>query len=139
MWTTLKHKAESNHQDFHPVGSELRDTSTCGVLHPIGSDLTRMRIRANSNEHSPIRSGQTTSKTKEHGNTPTSGAQPVISRENFAPGNDDDRANGTTNLCDEGERVMCSSRSTQDKRSRRTSTVKEPILQYTKPQKSQAL
>lgn len=139
MWTTLNHKAESNHQDFHPVGSERRDTSTCGVLHPIGSDLTRMRIRANSNEQSPIRSGQTTSKTKEHGNTPTSGAQPVISRENFAPGNDDDRANGTTNHCDEGERVMCSSRSTQDKRSRRTSTVKEPILQYTKPQKSQAL
>ncbi|KAK9934380.1 hypothetical protein M0R45_021526 [Rubus argutus] len=132
-------QSKSNHQDFHPMGSDRRDTSTCGVLHSIGSDLTRMRIRANSNEHSPMRSEQTTSKTKEHGNTPSSRAQPVISRESFAPGNDDDRANGTTNHCDEGERVMCNSRSTQDKRSRKTSTVKEPILQYIKRQKSQAL
>ncbi|XP_004310076.1 PREDICTED: HORMA domain-containing protein 1-like [Fragaria vesca subsp. vesca] len=132
-------ESKSNHQGFYPVASNYRDTSTCGVLHSIGSDLTRMKIRANSNECSPMRSEQTTSMRKEHGNTPTSRAQPQISRESFAPGNDEHRANGNTNHCDEDERVMCSSRSTRDKRSRKTSMVKEPILQYTKRQKSQAV
>ncbi|XP_061993330.1 meiosis-specific protein ASY1-like [Rosa rugosa] len=131
--------SKSNHQDIHPMGSNYRDISTCGVLRSIGSDLTRMRIRPNSQEYSPNRSEQTTSKTKEQGNTPTSRAQPVISRESFAPGNDDIRANGNTNHCDDGERVVCSSMSTQGKRSRKTSMVKEPILQYTKRQKSQNL
>ncbi|XP_040374330.1 meiosis-specific protein ASY1 isoform X1 [Rosa chinensis] len=135
----IEPQSKSNHQDFYPITSNYRDTSTCGALHSIGSDLTRMRIRANSNEHSPMRSEQTTSIRKEHGNTPTSWAQPEISRESFAPGNDENRANCYTNYCDEDERVMCSSRSTQDKRSRKTSMVKEPILQYTKRQKSQAL
>ncbi|KAK9934507.1 hypothetical protein M0R45_021648 [Rubus argutus] len=95
-------QSKSNHQDFHPMDSDRRDTSTCGVLHSIGSDFTRMRIRANSNEQSPMRSEQTTSKTKEHGNTPTSRVQQEFQ-----------------------ERVL--------------HLVKEPILQYTKRQKSQAL
>ncbi|KAL6217465.1 hypothetical protein ACLB2K_010682 [Fragaria x ananassa] len=132
-------QSKSNHQGFYPVASNYRNTSTCGVLHSIGSDLTRMKIRADSNECSPTRTEQTTSMRKEHGNTPTSRAHPQISRESFAPGNDENRTNGNTNHCDEDERVMCSSRSTQDKRSRKTSMVKEPILQYTKRQKPSAI
>ncbi|XP_016647049.1 PREDICTED: uncharacterized protein LOC103322127 [Prunus mume] len=127
---------KSKHLD-HTMGSNYRDTSTCGALHSIGSDLTRMRIRSNGHQNSPMRSEQTTSKTKDHANTPTS--RPVTSRESFVPGNENVRANGNSDHCDEGERVICSSRSTQDKRSRKTSTVKEPILQYTKRQKSQAV
>ncbi|XP_068328010.1 meiosis-specific protein ASY1-like [Pyrus communis] len=130
---------KSNHLDFHTKGSNIRDTSTCGVLHSIGSDLTRMRIKSNGPHYSPMRSEQTTSKTKEHPNTPTSRAQPVTSRESFVPGNDNGRANGNTDYCDDGDRVICSGRSSQDKRSRKTSTVKEPILQYLKRQKSQAV
>ncbi|VVA20018.1 PREDICTED: HORMA [Prunus dulcis] len=127
---------KSKHLD-HTMGSNYRDTSTCGALHSIGSDLTRMRIRSNGHQNSPMRSEQTISKTKDHANTPTSRAQPVTSRESFVPGNENVRANGNSDQGDEGERVICSSRST--KRSRKTSTVKEPILQYTKRQKSQAV
>ncbi|RXH72297.1 hypothetical protein DVH24_033835 [Malus domestica] len=130
---------KSNHLDFHTRGSNIRDTSTCGVLHSIGSDLTRMRIKSNGPHYSPMRSEQTTSKAKEHPNTPTSRAQPVTSRESIVPGNDNGRANGNTGYCDDGDGVICSGRSSQDKRSRKTSTVKEPILQYLKRQKSQAV
>ncbi|XP_050373206.1 meiosis-specific protein ASY1-like isoform X2 [Argentina anserina] len=130
--------SKSNHQDIHPMGSNQRDTSTCGVLHSIGSDLTRMGIRPNSQEYSPNRSEQTTSKTKGRGNTPTSRAQPEVSRESYAPGNDQTRENGNTKHCDDGDRVI-SSMSTQGKRSRKTSMVKEPILQYTKRHRSQAV
>ncbi|XP_050372828.1 meiosis-specific protein ASY1 [Argentina anserina] len=130
--------SKSNLQEVHSLGSKQRDTSTCGVLHSIGSDLTRMSIRPNSQEYSPDRSENTTSKTKGQGNTPTSRALPVVSRESCALGIDQTRANGNTNHCDDGDRVI-SSMSTQGKRSRKTSTVKEPILQYTKRQRSQAV
>ncbi|ESR51273.1 hypothetical protein CICLE_v10033677mg, partial [Citrus x clementina] len=64
--------------------------------------------------------------------------QPVASRESFAPGNEKIRTNGSTNNCDEVDDIICS-RSTQDKRLRKTSTVKEPILQQVKRQKSLAM
>ncbi|KAI8028182.1 Lactoylglutathione lyase GLX1 [Camellia lanceoleosa] len=60
-----------------------------------------------------------------------------IKRE-FCTRNRNGRANGNSNHCDEFETVICS-RSTQDKQSRKASTVKEPILQYTERLKSQAL
>nr|XP_011457480.1 PREDICTED: uncharacterized protein LOC101303480 isoform X2 [Fragaria vesca subsp. vesca] len=130
--------SKSSHLDFHSMGSNQRDTSTCGVLHSIGSDLTRMKIRLNSQEYSLNKSEQTTSKTTGQGNTPTSRAQPVVSRESFAHGNDETRTIGNTNHYNDGDRVI-SSMSTQGKRSRKTSTVKEPILQYAKRQRSQAV
>lgn len=52
-----------------------RDISTCGGLHSIGSDLTRMRVRSDVHQTvGSIRSEQTISKRKEGGNTPTSRA-----------------------------------------------------------------
>ncbi|XP_050938416.1 meiosis-specific protein ASY1 [Cucumis melo] len=108
-------KMDSNHKDM----------STCGILRSIGSDLTRMRVTSDTNQHA--------SKSKDLGNTPTSTPVPAASRESFVPGNDNIRVNGSANHLDE----MDLEKSTQDKRSRKTSTVKDPILQYIKRQKSQ--
>ena len=132
--------------------------STCGALHSIGSDLTRMKVRSEINQNGSIRSEQTISKTKEPGNTPTSrvevmqkrniyslqltltclaivlvhchmisnslckSEQPVASRESFVPRYENGRANGNTNYNDEVDGVICS-RSSQERRSRKTSTV----------------
>ncbi|XP_034922029.1 meiosis-specific protein ASY1 [Populus alba] len=129
---------KSNHPESQKMGNDYKDGSTCGVLHSIGSDLTRMVIRSEMNQNGSARCEQTISKTGDHGNTPTSRAEPVASRESFFPGKENVRANGNTNYLDEADAVICS-RSSQDKRSRKTSTVKEPIIQYTKRQKSQVV
>ncbi|PSR84765.1 HORMA domain-containing protein [Actinidia chinensis var. chinensis] len=120
------------------MGSNHNDMSTCGVLQSIGSDLTRTRGRSEAHQNGSIRSEQTASRT--HGNTPISRAEPVASRESFAPGTENGRAkgNGNANHFNEFDMVICS-RSSQDNRSRKASTVKEPILQYLKRQKSQAV
>ncbi|KAK2969300.1 hypothetical protein RJ640_030841, partial [Escallonia rubra] len=128
---------KSNHPEIQTTGSNHRDMSTCGGLHSIGSDITRTKGRSVTYQNGSPRSDQTVSKMKDHGNTPTSNAQPVASRESFAPGVENGRANGKDNHCDEVDTVICS-RSTQDKRCRKASMVKEPILQYMKRQKSQA-
>ncbi|PNT46123.1 hypothetical protein POPTR_003G173200v4 [Populus trichocarpa] len=129
---------KSNHPESQKMGNDYKDGSTCGVLHSIGSDLTRMVIRSEMNQNGSARCDQTISKTRDHGNTPTSRAEPVASRESFFPGKENVRANGNTNYLDEADTVICS-RSSQDKRSRKTSTVKEPIVQCTKRQKSQVV
>lgn len=130
---------KSNHPEFQKERNDYKDGSTCGFLHSIGSDLTRMKIRLEVNQNGSTRSEQTISKTRNHGNTPTSGAEPVASsRESVFPGKENARANGNTNYFDEAGTVICS-RSSQDKRSRKTSTVKEPIIQSMKRQKSQAV
>ncbi|XP_031272723.1 meiosis-specific protein ASY1-like [Pistacia vera] len=136
---TVEPHNKSNHQEFQKMGSKHIDTSTCGALHSIGSDLTRTRGRTEIQQNGSIRSEQTISKGRELalGNTPTSRAEPVASRESFALGNENIKANGSTSCCDETDNVI-GSRSSQDKRCRKTSTVKEPILQYVKRQKSQA-
>ncbi|TYJ43252.1 hypothetical protein E1A91_A03G141400v1 [Gossypium mustelinum] len=120
---------KTNHPEMQTTGSKLRDMSTCGVLHSIGSDLTRMRGRSDMNQ-----SEQTISKTRDNGNTPISMAQPIASRESFVPGCENNRVNGN---CDEVDTIVCSR--SQDKRGRKASTVKEPILQNMKRQKSQAV
>ncbi|KAG6783136.1 hypothetical protein POTOM_012573 [Populus tomentosa] len=135
--TNQPHK-KSNHPESQKMGNDYKDGSTCGVLHSIGSDLTRMVIRSEMNQNGSARCEQTISKTGDHGYTPTSRAEPVASRESFFPGKENVRANGNTNYLDEADAVICS-RSSQDKRSRKTSTVKEPIIQYTKRQKSQVV
>ncbi|XP_057949581.1 meiosis-specific protein ASY1 [Malania oleifera] len=129
---------KSLQHDSHTMGSSRRDLSTCGALHSIGSDLTRMKGGSDLHQNGSLRSEQTISKTREPGNTPTSRLEPVASRESFARGNENSRANGNSDTCEEADRIICSGGSTQDKRSRKASTVKEPIIQFTKRQKSQA-
>ncbi|KAL5163856.1 Meiosis-specific protein ASY1 [Glycine soja] len=118
---------------FHLNGSNY-DVSTCGVLHSIGSDLTRMKVTSETN-YSDSGSGQKTIKAKEPGNTPIS--RPVISRESFAQGKENGRTNGIENQGDEADTIICS-KSSQDKRPRKTSAVKEPINQNMKRQRSEA-
>ncbi|XP_024019162.1 meiosis-specific protein ASY1 [Morus notabilis] len=122
---TNEPQSKSSHLASQALGSNHRDFSTCGLLHSIGSDLTRMKVRSDFDQ---------ISKEKEPGNTtPTSRAQhPVVSRESFAA------ANGNTKGCEEVDGILCTRSSQADKRTRKTSTVKEPILQYLKRQKSQA-
>ncbi|CAL5444689.1 unnamed protein product [Camellia sinensis] len=129
---------KSSHAEFQKMGSINRDMSTCGVFHSIGSDLTRTRGRSEAHQNGSIRSEQTVSRARDHGNTPTSRAEPVASRESFVPGIENARANGNADHFN-GVDTGIYSMSTQDKRSRKASTVKEPILQYMKRQKSQAL
>ncbi|KAM4110775.1 hypothetical protein ACJW30_05G017700 [Castanea mollissima] len=128
---------KSSYVELQKMGSNYNDMSTCGALHSIGSDLTRVKVRSEINQNGSIRSEQTISKTKEHGNTPTSRVEPVASRESFVPGYENGRANGNANYNDEVDGVICS-RSSQERRSRKTSTAREPILQYVKRQRSQA-
>ncbi|KAF8040896.1 hypothetical protein BT93_B2961 [Corymbia citriodora subsp. variegata] len=125
-------------QELMTKGNHHPDMSTCGILHSIGSDLTRMKVRSNLNLDVSIQSAQTISGMKGNENTPTSRAKSVASRESFIPGNQNSRTNGTTTHADDMETVAYNG-STQDKQSRKTSTVKDPILQSSKRQKSQAL
>ncbi|KAJ8451525.1 hypothetical protein Cgig2_018159 [Carnegiea gigantea] len=127
------------HAESENTGNKA-DISTCGVLHSIGSDLTRMRVRSESENHQngSFRTNQSISKSREISNTPSSKAGPVASRESIVPGNGKSRSNGITTNGNEVDGVMCS-RPSQEKRSRRASMVKEPIIQYFKRQKSQAV
>ncbi|XP_010415313.1 PREDICTED: HORMA domain-containing protein 1-like isoform X2 [Camelina sativa] len=102
------------------------DVSTCGGIHSIGSDFTRTKGRSGMQPNGSVLSEQTISKA---GNTPISNkAQPAVSRESFAVNGGDAK---------EAETANCSQAS-QDRRCRKTSMVREPILQYSKRQKSQA-
>ncbi|KAL3835691.1 hypothetical protein ACJIZ3_010427 [Penstemon smallii] len=127
---------KSNHLEPESIGNKHKDLSTCGGLHSIGSDITRTRGKSDLYLNNSTRSEHDLAGKKEHGgNTPTSRAelnlQPAASRESFVPGIDN-------NHDDEMDIVMFS-KPTQDSRLRKTSTVKEPILQYSKRQKSQAI
>ncbi|XP_057776963.1 meiosis-specific protein ASY1 [Salvia miltiorrhiza] len=115
------------------AGNKHKDMSTCGGLHSIGSDITRTRGRSDANMNDSTRAENGLGrKTGRAGNTPTSRAEPAATRESFVSGADDGRAGGDMDL-------VMESMSTQDKRFRKTSTVKEPILQYAKRQKSVAI
>ncbi|KAL8037940.1 hypothetical protein ABFS82_11G071200 [Erythranthe guttata] len=130
---------QSNHPEPDTAGNKNRDLSTCGGLHSIGSDITRTRGRSDAYINGSTRTEQGVTKKREHGgNTPTSRAEPATSRESFVPGADNDRANANINQGDDMDVVM-ESRPTQDKRFRKTSTAKDPILQYSKRQKSLAV
>ncbi|KAL3338555.1 hypothetical protein AABB24_027603 [Solanum stoloniferum] len=123
--------------DMHESANNFRDLSTCGALHSIGSDLTRTRGKGDAYQNGSVMSDQTVSKRKEHDNTPSSKAEPVASRESFIPGKENGRIKGKPNQPDEYE-IVCS-RSSQDKRRRKASMVKEPILQYATRQNSQVV
>lgn len=127
---------KSNHLEPETAGNKYRDLSTCGGLHSIGSDITRTRGRSDAYMNGSTRTEHgLAKKTDRAGNTPTSRAEPAASRESFVSGADDGRGNLNATHGDDMDLVM-ESRSTQDKRFRKTSTVKEPILQYSKRQKS---
>ncbi|GKV16111.1 hypothetical protein SLEP1_g26798 [Rubroshorea leprosula] len=98
-------------------------------------DVNEPQKKSKNPESYSTGSEQTISKTKENGNTPTSRAEPVASRESFIPGYEKSKANGN---CDEADNVICSGPS-QEKRGRKASMVKDPILQYMKRQKSQPI
>ncbi|KAK8936781.1 hypothetical protein KSP39_PZI012447 [Platanthera zijinensis] len=107
----------------------MKDGSTYGCLHSIGSDLTRTRGRSEVHRSESVRSGQVaTGKVPEPATTPISKHEPISSLESGILGGKIRRAFGGDGNC-----------SAQDKRLRRTSMVKEPILQYLKRQKSEAL
>ncbi|CAL0303394.1 unnamed protein product [Lupinus luteus] len=123
--------------DFRINGSNY-DVSTCGVLHSIGSDLTRMKVTSETNYTDSMKSGQKVFKAKHMGNTPTSKVEPVDSRESFAQGKENSTENvkRTPNQKDEAD-INIFSYSSQDKRPRKTSAVKEPIHQNVKRQRAQ--
>ncbi|XP_075483320.1 meiosis-specific protein ASY1 [Primulina tabacum] len=127
---------KSNHPEAETIGNNHNDLSTCGGLHSIGSDVTRTRGRSDAHQNGLSRTESGATRRRERVHTPTSRIEPAASRESFVPGAEDGRANEKTNHCDEMDIVV--SKSTQDKRFRKASTVKEPILQHAKRQKSQA-
>ncbi|CAH2065851.1 unnamed protein product [Thlaspi arvense] len=115
--------------DNEPANKTIRqvaivpaDVSTCGGIHSIGSDFTRTKGRSGMQQNSSVISEQTISKAN---NTPTSfKAQPVASRESFT-------VYGVAANKSKDADTNCSQAS-QDRRGRKTSMVRDPILQYSK-------
>ncbi|KAL0928185.1 hypothetical protein M5K25_000055 [Dendrobium thyrsiflorum] len=119
---------EFNANDLQHNDHNMKDGSTYGGLHSIGSDLTRTRGQSEAHKSESIHSGQTHSgKAQEPVNTPINKHEPISSLESGVLGSKIWHPSG-------GE----GSRSTQDKRSRIRSMVKEPILQSLKRQKPEA-
>ncbi|CAN8238613.1 unnamed protein product [Cochlearia groenlandica] len=109
--------------DVNEALSKTNDVSTCGGIHSIGSELTRTKGKSGMQQNSSFLSEQTITKANNN-NTPISTtAQPVASRESFA-------VNGVPAETND-------SQASQDRRCRKTSMVREPIIQYYKRQKSQ--
>ncbi|KAG0498505.1 hypothetical protein HPP92_003196 [Vanilla planifolia] len=120
---------EINPREFPLNEHSLLDGSTYGGVHSIGSDLTRTRGRSEAQQSDSTRSGQgANAKPREQAHTPISMLEPIASVESGVLGGKAKRS-----FAGDG----C--RSSQDKRSRKASMVKEPILQYVKRQKAEAL
>ncbi|XP_072999715.1 meiosis-specific protein PAIR2 [Typha latifolia] len=116
--------------DISPKDQNKRDASTFGFLHSIGSDLTRTRERSELHQDVSLQSGQgELAKYQDQSRTPISNLEPIASLESGVMG---ERTRGRVSCGGDG----C--HSSQDKRSRKASMVKEPILRYVKRQKSQA-
>ncbi|MCL7022466.1 hypothetical protein MKW94_023244 [Papaver nudicaule] len=114
--------------------NEPQNISTCGGLHSVGSDLTRTQERSVDTHQN----GSSRNLEQLRNNTPIRRNEPAASRESGIPGNDKRNVvdgRGSIN-CGEGDDTP-SNRPSLRKRSRKTSTVKEPILQNMKRQKSQ--
>ncbi|KAG9455163.1 hypothetical protein H6P81_008067 [Aristolochia fimbriata] len=100
-------------------GSNHNEQSICGGLHSIGSDLTRTRAASDTTQNG----ADNTKVTKDHSNTPISNAQPVPSRESAFPVKDEQEVTvGMRSRC-ELQEASTSSRSTQEKRLRKASTI----------------
>ncbi|XP_006660814.1 meiosis-specific protein PAIR2 isoform X2 [Oryza brachyantha] len=117
-------------KDHLRSGHEVTDGSTMGCLHSVGSDLTRTRELPEQQQNVSMQSGQGASTVDEDPTrTPTSVREQVsvCSLESGVLGQKIRKS-----LAGAGE-TEC----TQDKRFRKASTVKEPILQHVKRQKAQ--
>ncbi|MQM13370.1 hypothetical protein Taro_046292, partial [Colocasia esculenta] len=109
------------------VCCDLKDGSTCGLLRSVGSELTRTRERSETFQTGSVHTGQAAhKKAKDQGNTPVSKLEPVATMESGTLGKEN------------GKDGTLFSLSSQDKRIRKASMVKEPIIQYMKRQKSRA-
>ncbi|PWA81514.1 DNA-binding HORMA family protein [Artemisia annua] len=107
------------------------------IVHSIGSDLTRTKDRSDLHQNVSNSCDPTVSKLRENEHsTPTSKNQPIASIESHAAGSEKGRK-GNVNQDNTMDSVVCSGHSSLSKRSRKSSMVKEPILQYMKRQKSQ--
>uniref|UniRef100_A0ACD5Y7R5 Uncharacterized protein n=1 Tax=Avena sativa TaxID=4498 RepID=A0ACD5Y7R5_AVESA len=105
-------------RDHHPMtDQEMKDGSTNGCFHSVGSDLTRTRELPEGEQNMSIQ--------KDPSRTPTSMREPVTSLESGVLGQRIRKSLGS------GER-QCTQ---QGKRARKASMAKEPILQYVKRQK----
>ncbi|KAG8057319.1 hypothetical protein GUJ93_ZPchr0002g26187 [Zizania palustris] len=117
--------SESERKDLILSGHhEMRDGSTMGCLRSIGSDLTRTRELTELPQNVSMQDEEDPSR------TPTSVREALVcSLESGVLGQ-----NIRKSLAGAG---VTQSTTTQDRRFRKASTVKEPILQYVKRQKSQ--
>ncbi|CAN6447894.1 unnamed protein product [Victoria cruziana] len=117
---------------------DLNDGSTYGGFHSIGSELTRTHRASDMLQNASIHSDQTSgANTRADLRTPTSMAVPMASRESMIPGVA--REGGRIDTLRNDPGALRSSQSTQEKRAKKASTVREPILQYAKRQKSQPM
>nr|XP_043612920.1 meiosis-specific protein ASY1 [Erigeron canadensis] len=135
MVDTNETNNKSNYLE-NQTGTNRRDTSTCGAVHSIGSDLTRTKGKSDLHQNGSNSSEATMSKLRENGHSTPTSNQPIASIESHAVWDEKGRA-GNVNQDDIMDTIVCSGRSSVDKRCRKTSTVKEPILQYMKRQRSQ--
>ncbi|GJU54702.1 meiosis-specific protein ASY1 [Tanacetum coccineum] len=111
------------------TGAARHETSTFGAVHSIGSDLTRTKDKSDLQQNVSNSSVPILSKLREkRQKTPTSNNQPIASIESYAAG--DEKGRNGVNQDDKMDTVVCSGQSTLSKRSRKASTVKDPILQY---------
>ncbi|KAJ0717736.1 putative HORMA domain, winged helix DNA-binding domain superfamily, HORMA domain superfamily [Helianthus annuus] len=134
---THETRNKSNHS-VNQAGANCWDTSTMGGLHSIGSDLTRTKGRSELHQNGSPFSDAAASKLRVNGhNTPTRNTQPIASIESHVAAGVEKGGNENVNPDDKMDTVVCSGQSTLDKRSRKASMVKEPILQFSKRQKSE--
>ncbi|CAA6668360.1 unnamed protein product [Spirodela intermedia] len=112
------------------LGCNPKDGSTCAALHSMGSELTRTRGRSDTLQNGSIRTGLSTL-----GGRRSRGHSHQQARGQYSSNVDKRRPS-----CRFGREAdgTLRSHSTQDKRIRKASTVKEPIRQYVKRQRSQA-
>ncbi|KAK1301117.1 hypothetical protein QJS10_CPB13g00205 [Acorus calamus] len=114
--------------------------STCGGLHSIGSDLTRTCGVNEAQQYGSARSDQSSlAKMRDQRNTPTSKAQPISSLESGVGMLGNEQKEGVSKRvphADDANATVCS-RHTQEKR--KSSLVEDPIMQFAKRQKPQAV
>ncbi|KAI4385302.1 hypothetical protein MLD38_003345 [Melastoma candidum] len=129
--------SKSSGRESRTKGSNYHDLSTCGALLSIGSDLTRTKVGSDHHQNESFQIKQTDARTRDINGTPMSIAKTVDSRESFIPGNQNECPDGVVVPC-EAMDIVTFTGSTQEKRSRKTSLVKDPILQY-KRRKTEAI
>uniref|UniRef100_A0ACD5ZJC2 Uncharacterized protein n=1 Tax=Avena sativa TaxID=4498 RepID=A0ACD5ZJC2_AVESA len=109
---------EFDHRDHPMTDQEMKDGSTNGCFHSVGSDLTRTREIPEIEQNMSVQ--------KDPSRTPTSMREPATSLESGVLGQRIRKslASGDTECTQQG------------KRTRKASMAKEPILQYVKRQKA---